>query len=179
VSNQEVRQYPPVALPVKPLCAHDGGWKAYGQQKEFLDGLPEFGGQHVVGVAAKPRRLKTWVWRCLVLPGVPESAEVFKPGIFDPLGLQRGAQDIPVEMRECARAREAADVRERTNLAFFQKCQEFFEGSIGVADREETDPRVLYFLFFSCFLSILPCFVFFPLLMSFSFRINRMADGCE
>jgi len=179
MSNEEITQYPSVTLPEKSFRTHDGGGKACGQRKEFLYGSVKLRGQHVVGVAAKPRCLKATVQRCLILLGMPESSEVFKPGIFNPLGLQRCAQAIPVEMRECARARKAANVSERTNLTFFQKRQEFFEGSIGVADSEETDPRDLYFLFFSCFLSILPCFVFFPLLMSFSFRINRMADGCE
>jgi hypothetical protein len=172
LGSEKVAQYPSVTLPEKPLCAHDGGWKACRQRKEVLDGFVEFGGQHVVGITAKPRRFESHVQRRFVLFGVPESSEVFKPGIFDPLALQRCAQAIPVEMRECARPRKAANVSERTNLTCCQKCQEFFEGSIGVADSEETDPRDLYFLFFSCFLSILPCFVFFPLLMSFSFLIS-------
>ena len=179
MSNEEITQYPSVTLPVKLFRTHNGGGKARGQGKEFLDGSVKFTGQHVVGVAAKPRCLKATVQRCLILLGMPESAEVFKPGIFDPLGLQRGVQDILVEMRVFARPRKSTDISERANLTFFQKRQKVFEGSIGVADREETDPRDLYFLFFSCFLSILPCFVFFPLLMSFSFRINRVADGCE
>jgi hypothetical protein len=89
MSNEEITQYPSVTLPEKSFRTHDGGGKACGQRKEFLYGSVKLRGQHVVGVAAKPRRFESHVQRRFVLFGVPESAKVFKPGIFDPLRCKR------------------------------------------------------------------------------------------
>ena len=127
-----IRDERAMALPPQRLGTHDGGAFFAREFQESIDAGAELRSHHKIGIAAKR----------FVAPGAvggirqrfATPSKFRKMNIFNADFGERFGQILLAEVRQAARARKSADIRERLNILRREQFEELLDAAVGMAD---------------------------------------------